>query len=101
MSAEQLSQNSEIRDLFKAVELGLDARQFLESALGKYVAQRAMDEMYAATQALAEVDPFDHKGIVQEQLRHRVASAALSWLAQAIEAGSQAETTLMAMDTTD
>lgn len=101
MSAEQLSQNSEIRDLFKAVELGLDARQFLESALGKYVAQRAMDEMYAATQALAEVDPFDHKAIVKEQLRHRVASAALSWLAQAIEAGSQAETTLMAMDTTD
>lgn len=101
MSAEQLSQNSEIRDLFKAVELGLDARQFLESALGKYVAQRAMDEMYAATQALAEVDPFDHKAIVKEQLRHRVASAALSWLAQAIEAGSQAETTLMAMETTD
>lgn len=101
MSAEQLPQNSEIRDLFKAVELGLDARQFLESALGKYVAQRAMDEMYSATQALAEVDPFDHKAIVKEQLRHRVASAALSWLAQAIEAGSQAETTLMAMDTTD
>ena len=100
MSAEQLSQNSEIRDLFKAVELGLDARQFLESALGKYVAARH-GRMYAATQALAEVDPFDHKAIVQEQLRHRVASAALSWLAQAIEAGSQAETTLMAMDTTD
>ena len=27
MSAEQLPQNSEIRDLFKAVELGLDARE--------------------------------------------------------------------------
>lgn len=90
-----------IRELFGAVELGLDARQFLESRLGKHIAQRALDEMYAATQALAEVDPFDHKAIVQAQLTHRVASAALSWLAQAIEAGAQAESTLMAMEQTD
>lgn len=92
---------SAIRDLFNAVELGLDARQFLESNLGRYVAKRALDEMYAATQALAEVDPFEHKEIVRFQLQHRVASAALSWLAQAIEAGSQAESTLMSMENTD
>lgn len=99
--ADAQDEKGAIRELFGAVELGLDARQFLESRLGKHIAQRALDEMYAATQALAEVDPFDHKAIVQAQLTHRVASAALSWLAQAIEAGAQAESTLMAMDQTD
>lgn len=101
MADETNPAGSEIRELFRTVELGLDARQFLESSLGKHVAQRALDEMYAATQALAEVDPFDHKAIVQLQLNHRIASAALSWLAQAIEAGTQAETTIMSMDQTD
>lgn len=99
--ADAQDEKGAIRELFGAVELGLDARKFLESRLGKHIAQRALDEMYAATQALAEVDPFDHKAIVQAQLTHRVASAALSWLAQAIEAGAQAESTLMAMEQTD
>ena len=99
--ADAQDEKGAIRELFGAVELGLDARQFLESRLGKHIAQRALDEMYAATQTLAEVDPFDHKAIVQAQLTHRVASAALSWLAQAIEAGAQAESTLMAMEQTD
>ena len=74
------------RELFNALELGLDARQFLGSKIGQYVAKRAMDEMYAATQQLADVDPFDHKTIVRLQQENKVASAALSWLAQAIEA---------------
>jgi hypothetical protein len=60
-----------------------------------------MDEMYAATQLLADIDPFDHKAIVQAQMSHKVASAALSWLAQAVEAGTQAESTLMSMDNSD
>ena len=103
MSSEnqQADGGSAIRDLFQTVELGLDAKQFLESKLGRYVAQRAMDEMYAATQVLAEIDPFDHKAIVQLQQANKVASAALSWLAQAIEAGTQAEATLVAMESTD
>ena len=103
MSSEnqQADGGSAIRDLFQTVELGLDAKQFLESKLGHYVAQRAMDEMYAATQALTKADPFDHKAIVQAQMDHNVAAAALSWLAQAVEAGTQAEATLLAMDTTD
>ena len=95
------TEKGEVGDLFRTVAMGLDARQFLDSRIGKHVAQRALDEMYAATQTLAEVDPFDHKAIVQAQLTHRVASAALSWLAQAIEAGAQAESTLMAMEQTD
>ena len=89
------------RELFNALELGLDARQFLGSKIGQYVAKRAMDEMYAATQQLADVDPFDHKTIVRLQQENKVASAALSWLAQAIEAGTQAEATLVAMESTD
>lgn len=89
------------RELFQAVELGLDARQFLDSSIGRYVAKRALDEMYAATQALAEADPFDSKAIVQHQMAHRVASAALSWIAQAVETGTQAENTLMSMDNSD
>lgn len=103
MSSEnqQADGGSAIRDLFQTVELGLDAKQFLESKLGRYVAQRAMDEMYAATQVLTKVDPFDHKAIVQAQMDHNVAAAALSWLAQAVEAGTQAEATLLAMDNTD
>lgn len=103
MSADnpQADGGSAIRDLFRTVELGLDAKQFLESSLGQYVAQRAMDEMYAATQLLAEIDPFDHKAIVQAQMSHKVAAAALSWLAQAVEAGTQAEAALTAMDNTD
>ncbi len=92
---------SSVRDLFKSVELGLDARQFLESELGHYVRKRALDEMYAATQQLAEVDPFDHKAIVHAQVSHKVAAAALSWLAQAIEAGTQAEGTLVSLEQSD
>ena len=49
----------------------------------------------------ADVDPFDHKAIVRLQQENKVASAALSWLAQAIEAGTQAEATLVAMESTD
>jgi hypothetical protein len=101
MSESQADEARGKRELFNDVELGLDAHQFLDSSIGRYVAKRALDEMYAATQALAEADPFDRRAIVQHQTAHRVASAALSWLAQAIEAGTQAENTLMSMDNSD
>ena len=101
MSESAVDEPGAKRELFTAVELGLDARQFLDSPIGHYVAKRALDEMYAATQALAEVDPFDRRAIVKHQTDHRVASAALSWIAQAVEAGTQAETTLLSMDNSD
>lgn len=89
------------RELFNMVELGLDARQFLESNIGRYVAQRALDEMYAAAQSLMDADPFDHKTIVEHQTAHKVAAAALSWMRQAIEAGTQAESVLLSMENSD
>lgn len=90
-----------LRELYNTVELGLDARKFLESSIGRYVANRALEDMYAAAQDLIAVDPFDRKAIVALQTRHKIASQALSWLGQAVEAGLQAEASLTAAENTD
>lgn len=95
------AEDSGKRELFNTVELGLDARQFLESKLGRHVAQRAQDEMYAAFQEFAAADPFDGKAMAELQIRNKVAAAALSWLGQAVEAGIQAEFQLLASENTD
>ena len=79
------------RDLLNKVDFGLETNNFLNSRIGRYVANRALEDMYAVSQALPDADPFDHKAISALQLRHKIASAALSWLAQAVEAGHQAE----------
>ena len=98
---EDTPEGSGTRELFKDVELGLDARHFLDSTLGRYVAGRAQDEMYVVAQSLATVDPFDRRAIIGLQNRHAIAAAALSWLGQAVEAGIQAEHTLQAMENAD
>ncbi len=90
-----------IRELFNTVELGLDARQFLESNLGRYVASRAQEDMFAASLELTTVPPHDQIGIAAIQHRYKVAAAALSWIGQAIEAGKQAEAALTAAENTD
>ena len=41
------TEKGEVGDLFRTVEMGLDARQFLDSRIGRHIAQRALDEMYA------------------------------------------------------
>ena len=100
-SPQERAEQGAIRELLNTVELGLDAKQFLHSNMGRYVANRAQEEMFAASKELTTVDAHDASAVVVLQTRYKVAAEAISWLAQAIQAGTAAEEALSSGERTD
>lgn len=77
--------------LLSAVALGLDAEQFLNSPLGRYLLDRVEAEVDSAYLALKDADPEDSKGIRKLQNRVYRAQAAVSWLLECVQEGRNAE----------
>lgn len=81
----------EMEGVRATIEFGLDVKQFMGTNLGRYLQHKANADMEAALDALATVDPEDPKAIRKLQNDAVVAARILSWIAEAVNEGEQAE----------
>ena len=79
------------RDRFAAIELGLDAEQFLHTKLGQYLEKRALDTAMEAMQALKTCDPGDEKTVRALQNVIFRAESFTIWLDDAINQSKVAQ----------
>lgn len=89
---------SDARELWAAVEMGLDAQQFLGSRLGKYLIKRAEDERDDAIDELKGADSDSPRLIRSLQNRIWRAEQFQYWIAELIQSGTLAEEQLKEMD---
>lgn len=78
--------------------IGIQAQQFLESDLGRYLQGCAEQEQQEAMNAFLLMDASDTAAVRRVQLQAAVSSQVITWLAEAIENGDQAEQQLEALD---
>lgn len=78
--------DEQIRD----VELGEEARNFLDSHLGKEVLARANERYEANLLALAKVDPHDPKSIQRLQNQVQLFETFDEWLREIVDTGNAA-----------
>ena len=74
--------------------LGRDAQDFLNTELGRYLVGRAEAEKADALEQLARVSPWRRNRIRQLQNEVWRAESVVSWLAEIISAGRDAENVL-------
>jgi hypothetical protein len=86
-----MRQDDDIREVQGVIAFGLDAQQFLNTSLGKYLTVRANREIQIALTGLADVEPTDADGVRKLQTEIRVAENFLKWMDEAINEGKQAE----------
>lgn len=79
-----------VRDLMERAAIGEAAKQFLRSGLGKHLTERATQEVDEALAELVEVSPTRNDQIGELQNQIKVASKAITWLAEAISEGDNA-----------
>lgn len=78
--------------LLKQIEIGLDARQFLEkSNLGHAIRQQAIDYEREALLELAACDPNNAGEVLRLQTKAKTPALALEWLLNIINQGENAE----------
>lgn len=80
--------------LLQQIDLGFQAEAFLQSDLGRYLVQRAEGQVEEAVEALKQVDPEDFKSVRGLQNMIHVAESIQYWLADAIQAGMNAQAEL-------
>lgn len=83
-------------DVASDIELGMDAHAFMKSNIGRYLSARAESERADALEELAQADPDDAKAMRALQNRVKVVDSVMYWLAEAIQAGKNAETAYLA-----
>jgi CelD/BcsL family acetyltransferase involved in cellulose biosynthesis len=81
--------------------LGRDAREFLSSEIGQYIVGRAGIEKQEAQDQLSRVSPWRRNRIRQLQNEVWRAESVVSWLAELITNGQQAEAVLEEINATD
>lgn len=97
--AERQLEARDVLGVRQLIQRGIEVERFLlHTPTGKAMVQRAELELEAATDALRTVDPFDGKAVAQAQFDCRVPGAVLTWLAQAIQEGQNAERQYIAAD---
>jgi hypothetical protein len=82
-----MNENSEVRELVKASELGTEAENFLGTELGKYLVQRAEAECEAAVESLKTVSPTATEEIRTLQNQIYRAESFQYWLGEAVTEG--------------
>jgi hypothetical protein len=75
----------------REIALGIDAKTFMHTTLGKSMQARANREIEAAKDALLEVNPFDGAAVRDLQNKAEVAIKFLAWMGETARAGEQAE----------
>jgi hypothetical protein len=80
--------------LWAQAAMGRDARDFFSSDLGRYLVGRCEQEKADAQEKLSRVSPWRRNRIVQLQNEVWRADAVVSWLAELVTSGQQAEQVL-------
>jgi hypothetical protein len=80
--------------LTAAARLGAMTTDWLHTPLGRYVQERANDEVDAATADLVDAAPEDLQAQIQIRRRIQRAQDAITWLLDAIDNGQRAVTLL-------
>jgi hypothetical protein len=86
------------RDLLTDVELGLDAKQFLHSPLGRRLLKQMQDDIDGATEELTVHDVNDTPGMQALQDTIELARKLPRYINERLLAGQQAEETLTTRD---
>lgn len=79
-----------IKDLMERAAIGEAAKQFLRSGLGKHLTERATQEVDESLAELIVVNPSRGDLVMELQNQIKVASKAITWLAEAISEGDNA-----------
>lgn len=90
-----MSESDENRVLYNTVALGIDAERFFETPVGRWIALRADEERIDALADLVDVAPNEPEAIRALQSTIKRAESVRVWIAEAIEAGKNAEATLV------
>jgi len=88
---ELIEDQNVIERYLKDVVLGRECSRFLESKVGRFLLDMAIQEEDAARTALVEVDPTDADAIRELQFKARVPNLVFSWLNEAIRVGVETE----------
>lgn len=75
-------------DLLQIAQLGVEAEAFKSTNLGRYLFQKADDEIIEALHELARVDPTNVKRITELQNQSYRANSFMTWIDEAIESGN-------------
>lgn len=80
---------TELQAHYRTAAIGEDAREFLDSELGKTIMQRAEAEIDALTRQLIDTNADDPKEVrrIQTEIHRRELS--IQWFIEAYEAGQQ------------
>jgi hypothetical protein len=90
-----MNESQELQQIRNQIAFGLDCKAFMLSALGRFLTEKANNDIEAAKDALAEVDPEDAKAIRKLQNDARCASNFLLWIGEAVTEGENAERTFI------
>jgi len=86
--------NPDTNPVLREIDFGMEVEAFLQSDIGRYLAKRAEAEVESAVEAMKVVDPEDTKSVRGLQNTIKVAESVLYWLAEAIQAGLNAQAEL-------
>lgn len=85
-------------ELLREVALGIEAEEFLDGSVGKYLVAKAEAEIAEAVAAIKIVDPNNSALIREIQNQIYRAESIQLWLAEGIQSGWNAETVIKQMD---
>lgn len=79
------------QELQRAIGFGMDVEAFLKSSIGQYLSERGESERSQALEDLAECAPEDSEAIRALQNKVRVVDLIMTWLAETITEGMEAQ----------
>lgn len=85
---------SELNEMYKTYQLGLDVRDFKNSPLGQYLMRRVAEERIDAIADLVEVSPVDAEGVRALQSTIQRCDSFEFWLDDAIAAAKNVKAQL-------
>jgi len=85
-------------ELMSLARLGIDAEAFMGTKLGRFLHQKATDEILEATSELIAADPADAKANTDIRNKIHVANMFLVWMRESINVGHAAHDQLRALD---
>jgi hypothetical protein len=91
----------EVAEKLAQVDLGLEAQQFLNSRVGRYLVKRAEHEVEQGVQSLKTMDPRDPLAVIRVQSDVARAESFMYWMAEIINAGTEVTNQLIAQERQD
>jgi hypothetical protein len=80
--------------LLAEARLGMQAKEFFKSPVGKFIAGRALKAKEEAFEAWMNIEPSEEEAIRELQFRARLPQLVIVWLEEAINQAQHAEQTL-------